>query len=275
MKNASVKSFSREQWKAACTFHQKDSKELVSHLKAQIDLFRREGLAPSILLDLDSTLFEVSPRTHRILQEAGKKMRRKLPKSVSTALMEIQADQVGYSIQDTLTNLGFAEDAISSQAERKLSEFWEPRFFSNPYLIHDRPYKGASEFVQGLHRYGAHIVYLTGRHRREMEKGTRHNLLRDGFPLEDKTELHLKPSREMDDVEFKTEIALKVNETRPIVASFENEPRNIAGLMRVLPDALHVFVDTVCSTKPAQAVKGLVRLDGFPEIPKARLLTLR
>jgi len=48
-----------------------------------------------------------------------------------------------------------------------------------------------------------------------------------------------------------------------LVASFENEPPNVVALSKVFPDAMHVFVDTVCSDLGAMPVKAFIEFGDF------------
>ncbi len=65
----------RDQWIAACHFHDLSEREVLREIGRRVGNARdraAEGhhLAhPLVLLDLDSTLYEVGPRTHQILLE--------------------------------------------------------------------------------------------------------------------------------------------------------------------------------------------------------------
>jgi hypothetical protein len=48
-----------------------------------------------------------------------------------------------------------------------------------------------------------------------------------------------------------------------VVASFENEPANLLAMQEVLPDAMHVFMATVCSDRPALPGRDLYRIRSF------------
>jgi hypothetical protein len=97
-----------------------------------------------------------------------------------------------------------------------------------------------------------------------MGDGTRANLIRDGFPWEThRTHLLLKKAAHLPDLDHKKDAAQYIREHGTLVASFENEPPNIIALYEIFPDAMHVFVDTVCSDHPALAREGLYRIKGF------------
>ena len=108
------------------------------------------------------------------------------------------------------------------------------------------------------------IVYLTGRDEPGMGDGTRAMLLRDGFPWEtERTHLLLKPAYGLPDLEHKINAAQFIRAHGELVASFENEPPNLVAIYEQFPDAMHVFVETVCSDHAAPAGRGLYRIRGF------------
>jgi hypothetical protein len=172
---------------------------------------------------------------------------------------------VGYSLADTFDAMGLSlEDPEVKEAQQTAKKYWARRFFTNEYLKHDRVYPGAPEFVRELHELGAEIVYLTGRDEPGMGIGTRANLLRDGFPWEtERTHLLLKKAFELDDVEHKQGAAEYIRRHGTLVASFENEPLNLVALYELFPEAMHVFVETISSDRPAMPCKGLYRIRGF------------
>ena len=111
---------------------------------------------------------------------------------------------------------------------------------------------------------GAEVVYLTGRDEPGMGIGTRGRLLEDRFPLDvPRTHLLLKKSFELDDLEHKSKASDYVKRLGNLVASFENEPPNLIALSDIFPAAMHVFVDTVYSERPALPRSGLYRITGF------------
>lgn len=259
--------YARQAWIAACHFHPMDEREVLREVaRKAIEAGKAEQ--PLILLDLDSTLYEVGPRTHFILKEwMHAPESREFPR-VREAMEKLEPQHVGYSIRDTLQALGFTAAQIESPemagAFENLKKFWTRRFFTSEYLKHDRAYAGAAEFAQALHRLGAHLIYLTGRDEPGMGDGTRTNLVRDGFPWDvPRTHLLLKRAFHLPDLDHKKDAAEYVRTHGSLVASFENEPPNIVALYDIFPQAMHVFVDTVYSDHLAEARKGLYKIDGF------------
>jgi hypothetical protein len=264
------KGFSRAAWVSACDFHPADQSQV---LKTVLDLVA-EAVArhkvpsecPVVLLDLDSTLYEVSPRTLNILEELRAHPDLDLPPHIQMILSSLSLERIGYTLPDTfsLHGIRIENEPDSHTYLPKLKELWKERFFSDPYLVFDRPYPGAAEFVQELHRLGTEIVYLTGREARRMREGTMSNLSRDGFPWGfPNTHLLMKENTQWDDLYHKRVTALSIRKWGNPIASFENEPRNIVGFMELFPAAMHVFVETVCSELPAGICKGLYRIRDF------------
>ena len=277
----------RKSWIAACEFHALSVEGVLQKVSQRVSeqaSFKNREKRAIVLLDLDSTLYEVGRRTHFILQEWAQSSLASFHPQAQAAILQMKYENVGYSIRDTFSNMelmgGHAMDSAGSQtmssvesrtslthlsnAFEEVRKFWHDRFFTSSYLIHDRPYLGAVEFVQNIHSLGAHVVYLTGRDEPNMGEGTWANLIRDGFPWKvERTQLLMKPAASMDDLEFKKQAASLVDAQGKLIASFENEPPNVAALHELLPDVMHVFVDTVCSDNLARPRKGLYRISGF------------
>ncbi len=255
----------REDWVAACEFDASEHADVFARISNKVKDTVALGAKPYVLLDLDSTLYEVAPRTVRILKEAVLALGTELPDSVRGALSSLDALTAGYSLEDTWTNLGLClKEPELCGARERLHTYWRERFFSNEYLEHDKPYEGTADFARTLHALGAELVYLTGRDEPGMRIGTEKILERDGFPVcGPRVQLRMKPARDMDDVAHKVGVAASLAELGPIVASFENEPRNFVALFQALPETIHVFVETVCSDKPAEVISGAYRLRRF------------
>lgn len=258
----------RQEWVDACDFHPLDEASVLKEVSTRVIKARGKAKPPVVLLDLDSTLYEVGHRTHQILKEWLESNESNAFPKAKSALLKVHDNyqHVGYSVKDTFQSLGLnLLDSEVGSAVRSLKEFWEYRFFTSDYLRYDRVYPGASEFANKLHELGAVIVYLTGRDEPSMGEGTKSNLLRDGFPWEiERTHLLLKKDRAYPDLQHKIDAEHAIRKHGSLVASFENEPLNLIALSELFPEAMHVFVDTVCSDRPALPRKGLYRICGFP-----------
>ena len=251
-----------KEWIDTCGFHDLTEAEILAEVTKRV---KEHPAHPLVLLDLDSTLYEVQPRTHQIIKEWISSANSSPFSAIKATLLELTSDHLGYSLNDTFVNLGLslAKPEVKEGYDN-LKRFWAKRFFDSSYLQFDVAYPGAVRFVQELYELGAELVYLTGRDEPGMGNGTRQNLLRDGFPWDvARTHLLMKKSFELDDLEHKLAAGSYVRKHGTLIASFENEPPNIVGLYDAFPDAMHVFVDTVCSDRPAIARHGLYRIGGF------------
>ncbi len=259
--NLSETKFVRQNWISACQFHILDEMEVLR----EVSIRAAQSNHPVVLLDLDSTLYEVAPRNHQILHEWAISKESALYPNARDALFNLDPDRIGYSVRDTFLNLNLRlDDQQNQEALRSASDFWFQKFFTSDYLRFDRPYKGAAEFVRRLHELSVEIVYLTGRDEPNMGDGTRSNLIRDQFPW-GTANIHLlmKPSFHQPDLEHKLSTAEFVESRGNLIASFENEPPNLVALSQRFPEAMHIFVDTVCSDHPTAPCTGIYRIRGF------------
>ncbi|MBY0369205.1 hypothetical protein K2X33_00865 [bacterium] len=246
----------REQWLSQSRFEPLETPEVIDRILLKIRSFKSNGRRAFVLLDLDSTLYEVAERSARILRLAAEEFPW-LPEATRAQLSTAAPEKMGYSIADTWCLLGLEPDAAALE---QVETFWRAHFFSNAFLCHDQLYEHTFDWVHRLYAEGAEIVYLTGRDIGGMHAGTLECLRRDGLPLDHRTHLCMKDNRERDDVEHKTAVAERFAALGEIVASFENEPRNFVALRQAFPDALHVFVDTISSRKMASPVEGVYRM---------------
>lgn len=253
----------REHWQAKSHFHPLTDQEVLQLVLDKVQRFQHLK-RPLVLLDLDSTLYEVAPRSLKILKE-WLETSPAIPTELRTALEDLKLYQMGYSVKDTLRNIGFP---VKTPEFEKIAEdikvFWWDRFFTSNYLLHDCPYPGAVEYANALYDAGADLCYLTGRDNTRMRKGTEQNLVRDGFPyFTQGTRLIMREHAHWSDALHKThQIQLLSNESH-LVASFENEPINLVEMSKIAPQALHVFVDTVCSDTLVELGQNLYRIKGF------------
>ena len=252
----------RSEWIQACHFHDLSEPEVLKEVSRRV---QEAAQTPLVLLDLDSTLYEVGPRTFQILQEwigtdAGKEFQ-----TVAERIQTLEPLHVGYSIKDTFHALGLDLTAPEVQAAVDAAKsFWSARFFTSDYLRYDRVYPGAAQFARELHDLGAHLIYLTGRDEPNMGRGTRTNLMRDGFPWEEpRTHLLTKRAPEVPDLDHKKDAASYIRSHGELVASFENEPLNLVALADLFPQSMHVFVETIYSDRAAPVRKGLYRIKHF------------
>ena len=197
------------------------------------------------VFDLDSTLFNVSPRTQKIIEEFAEIHQ-------ITALKSVKVEPNHWGLKESLIDSGVELD-FSNPNELKLFESlrdsWKLKFFSNDYLHYDTPYLGAVHFVQTLAENNIPTFYLTGRDQNRMGLGTKEVLLKWGFPIKEERYLNLKPHKDIDDKIFKFDWVHKLKNENPesIIYFFENEPVNINKIGEVHPDIEIIFLNTTHS----------------------------
>ena len=194
------------------------------------------------VFDLDSTLFNVSPRSEKILHEFSDLKDQVL-------LKEVRVHRRDWGLKESMIRHGHKPED-NPELHQDLLSFWRQRFFSNEYLHYDVPYLGAVRFVQYLWKVGVPISYLTGRDVARMSRGTKEVLLKWGFPVEDYY-LNLKPRKEMDDELYKLDWFKEQVAQNPQTEFFffENEPVNVNAIGKI-SDKIHViYMDTTHSRK--------------------------
>ena len=198
-----------------------------------------------VIFDLDSTIFDVSPRTEEILKRFSKdnEVSTKFPNECKI-LENVEVLSSDWGIFEPIRRL-----KISSTIDffHIIQDYWRTHFFSNDFLHFDKPYEGSIEYILELHNSGAKISYLTGRDQHRMGEGTKKILIDWGLPLDEEHILYLKPQKGMSDSKFKLDIIKDLTSDYKEVWLFENEPVNTDLIEKELPEVQIVFVDSVHS----------------------------
>jgi hypothetical protein len=226
------------------------SSHLLRQILVKIEEFQNQGLRSLAVFDIDSTLFDVSPRVERILMDFAAEPAHKIDFPEQVQLFKnIRTHRHDWGFKSALERAGL--DGHHPKFQESLREYWHQRFFSNDYLQYDLPYDGAVEYVNTVANLGAEVVYLTGRDVERMGSGSALTLKHAGFPLDERqTRLVLKPHKSLDDAEFKTEwfTSLPQNQYADLWF-FENEPVNIHHLRQRHPHVNVVFFESTHAGK--------------------------
>lgn len=202
---------------------------------------RAQNLRSIAIFDLDSTLFNVSTRTQKILSEFADEY-------AQPQLKNIEVRTEDWGIKEAVLRAGFNIEKDETIL-KKLRDFWRDRFFSSEYIHYDVPYPGAISYVLELADSGCEIKYLTGRDQQRMGKGSEEVLKKWGFPCE-KGQLVLKPERTIDDELFKNDWFVQFDRSAyEKIYFFENEPVNINAVSKSCPDIEIIFLDTTHARK--------------------------
>lgn len=241
---------------------------ILDKIKEESRLRIKHGGKPiQVVFDLDSTIFDVKPRTLRILKEFAL---RPEAKAISPALADwalaLNAHNLLYTLEESARANGVpeGEGAKTKEFLKAAFHFWRDRFFTHQYLTMDHPVPGAVDYVNRVVDAGARAVYLTGRDWPGMGKGTQTMLEYWGFPVDPRSsQLLMKPNAGLDDAEFKDEALRELRIDGNAVALFDNEPANFHVFDKNFPEAWLVFFRSNCSSKEARTVKKIYSIDSF------------
>lgn len=233
--------------------------KLLSQILVRIQQASTQNMQTLAVFDLDSTLFDVSPRLQKIMTDFAEnpENQKKFPESCQI-LKTVQTERTDWGIKNALIRAGL--DGHHPDFHHALRDHWQSRFFSNEYLKYDLPYDGAQSYVSKLYQAGAEIVYLTGRDVARMGIGTVQTLKKWNFPIDlNKTGLILKPEKGMDDAKFKSDYFASLPEKKyQNIWFFENEPVNTNFVSECHKHVDIVFFDSTHSGKE----------DPHPHLPK-------
>jgi hypothetical protein len=195
--------------------------------------------------DLDSTLFEVTERNQKILEEFIESEHLENYPNIKILLKEVRMQLADHGLGMAIRR--HHGDLQDESVKSQLIEYWKQRFFTNEYLDIDTPFEGAPEYVRELHSLGADIFYLTGRDVVRMGKGTPRQLIKWNFPYDiERAKLIMKPQKGLDDARFKTD---QLKALGHVDWFFENEPQIIHLVEAEIPELKIVFFESSHSGK--------------------------
>ncbi|HYX38420.1 MAG TPA: hypothetical protein VE954_35405 [Oligoflexus sp.] len=208
---------------------------LYEKIKYRIEATLASGEQPVIIFDLDDTLIDCRHRKHRVIHDFIKQSHVQESFALECQLVEqLSWENVQYRVLDTLAQHGIRNQMFGDQ----LFQFWREKYFTYPYLIDDKAFPGALEFVHHCYNLGATIVYLTGRDIPGMGQATFDAMPRLGFPSTgDRVHFILKEDPAIADLEFKVMALEKIAPLGTVIAAFENELPNLHVMAERFPEA--------------------------------------
>lgn len=216
----------------------------ISQINSYIDTLTTSA-RPLAIFDLDSTLYNVSPRTAKIIQDFCliNEIVSTFPKETSQ-LKKTMITSKDWGYMEALER----DDFIAPiKFLKKLVQFWRKHFFSNDYLVADEPYTKASDFVNKFISLNIKTIYLTGRSENKMQTGSLKKLQLDGFPINPTNMLNMKPNSDLLDHVFKSNFIANLKNNFDQILLFENEPKIINRINLDHPEVFTVFINSTHS----------------------------
>lgn len=233
---------------------------VLNEILIKLDTAKDQGQKVSIVFDLDSTLFCVSPRSQQIMRDfVDSEFAKPFRDSHNEALQILKAIEAlpsDWGIRTALIRAGVTARLDFFEAVRG---FWSIHFFSNEYLKYDEPYEGAVEFVKECEQKGGDVWYLTGRDWPRMGNGTEEQLKRHGLPYPP-GQLSMKTDSEIYDTQYKVDFFNNFQANDLSSTWFiDNEPVILNAVQSEFPDLNVVYAGTVHSGReePPKSCKGI------------------
>ena len=196
------------------------------------------------VFDIDSTLYDVTPRNQEIVRDFGHTSDLLEP-SLKDTLKSFNSESNDWGIKAGLMRLNLP--LLNRLLIDSIKEHWNQFFFSDKFLHLDQVYPGAIDFVQALNKISP-VYYLTGRDIARMGAGTIEQLKASNFPLDSQRDkLILKPEKSLLDHDYKVEELKKLTEDFSEIHFFENEPVILNAVHDQLPDVKLYYVESVNS----------------------------
>jgi len=193
----------------------------MDYLISSFDHALNEQKKPLFVFDLDSTIFNVSPRNQAIF-DLFRHLNMKNNEELLRFDSKIKLTAQDWGLDPYTEHLGGKDSLLTIQALK----FWRKHFFSGTFLPTDKPYPYAVEWVKKLAEKGATIRYLTGRDNHRMRAGSLFQLKHWGLPLVNDSDLITKPQKGLKDGPYKRAALEKlISEFKDSkLFFFDNEP---------------------------------------------------
>ena len=196
------------------------------------------------VFDIDSTLFDVSPRTQKILDWFSEhpEMVEEF-KEECEHMKNVKMDYFDWGFEDAFER---HYHTFSKPFFTALEKFWREHFFHGKNFVHDLPYKGAIEFVQSLDKKEVSIYYLTAR-KEDSHQYTEDILQSWNFPYQKGRLYSKKINHKVSDAVYKSEVIKALKTSGKEVWLFENDPKNLLQVEKDSPEVKLIFIDTTHS----------------------------
>jgi len=218
-----------------------------------------QGKNALIVFDLDDTLFSPAMRMRQVLIDFAANTPG-VPSGLKAKAEALTEATACYEIDDTIKNM----DVTDKELAKKIKDFYNEQAYTSKYLKYDVPNTGAVEYVKAARMCGAKVCYLTGRDDDRMGEGTIASLKDSGFPYGDTGTVLILKKEPVSSVKFKKEELVKLMKDGAIVASFDNEPKNVNMMKETLgKDCLVIYLKTRHSGNAVPVEPGILEVDNF------------
>lgn len=212
--------------------------------KILTDLLKLEKSDSRVFVfDIDSTLYDVTPRNQEIVRHFGET--KELDEQLKTKLKNFNSKSDDWGIKDGLMRLNL--NSLNEMIIKSIKSHWNQYFFSKDFLHLDQEYPGAVEYLNTLNKISP-VYYLTGRDTERMGEGTKAQLKNSNFPMDvERNKLILKPDKTLLDHHYKLEELKNLKKSFNEVHFFDNEPVILNTVFDHDPEIKIYFVDSVNS----------------------------
>ena len=222
---------------------------------------KRSGARSLIVLDLDDTLIDCRYRKQKVFKDfCQHNQDRSEYRSFCQTLVQLDREHIQFRVSDCLKQCKIDHPQFTEE----LIDYWRQHYFSNNYLNYDKPFPGAVQFVKNCLKLPIGVIYLTGRSKETMGSGTEASLKKLGFPMSSKrTRLMMKLDSQQPDRDFKKKTIHHIAYLGHVVASLENEIRNLNDMAAVFNCAMMVHRPTLMSPNQPEPHSSLISLKTF------------
>ena len=231
-----------------------------------------------VLFDLDSTLFNTIYRSLAILQDFANNYRfnhkcEDLCNNIDQFFDQNPPDykdiQEVYNLFDLIETHFYYPIDRKSQLAKVLMDFWKSRFFDGKWIVYDKLYKGAKNFIDQVSAIDhVTIGYLSARYHSKLYLASIKALCQHALPRPNKASIInnkkadksrffdpksnfvlLKPSIFIDDLEFKKLRIGQLIKHYHRIFYFENDPQIVAMVIDQFPMVEPFLFDSVHSNR--------------------------
>ena len=237
-----------------------DLKRLLEELKTKANAPDKSQKA-LFIFDIDSTLLHVHKRNHAILKSflALTENQRKFEREIKSCL-NLEFSTQDWGISEVLKRHGLVN--LGAEFIEQLDIHWHKTFFGPNFLPFDELTAGALDFLKTIESLGYEMVYLTARDEPRMGSGTRDYLEKHRLPLHERARLFMKPHKDIQDAQFKSDAVKELAANFEAIYFFDNEPVILQKIAQDHPEVRLFFMETTHSRRAEAPVKA-TRLKNF------------